>query len=47
MKEYVISYISKSGVTMLNIVVKSTSRIAAIEEVKEDAHIILSCVTIS
>jgi hypothetical protein len=47
MKEYCISYISKSGVTMLNVIIKSDSRINAIEEIIEDAHLVLSCVTIS
>lgn len=45
-KEFVISYISRSGVTMLNIVVEAENRLAAIEEIKPDAHLVISCVTI-
>lgn len=45
-KEFVISYISRNGVTMLNIVIEAESRLAAIEEIKPDAHLVLSCVTI-
>jgi hypothetical protein len=46
MKQFVISYVSRNGVTMLNIVVEASSRSNAIDEIKEDAYIVLSCVTI-
>ena len=47
MKEFIISYISKGGLVMLNTSVFASSRQEAIEDIKSDTgvRLILSCVT--
>ena len=46
MKTFIVSYLSKSEMIVLNQVINADSRIDAIAEVKEDALVILSTVTI-
>jgi len=46
MKTYVISYIDKSSYLILNATVEAMSRTEACAQVKPDARLILSCVTI-
>jgi hypothetical protein len=44
--KYLVSYVSKSGVVTLNLVIEGTSSIDAMFEIKEDVRMILSCVPI-
>ena len=46
MKTYICSYITKNGVTCLNVAINANSRTEAIDEIAEDVRIILSIVTI-
>jgi len=46
MKEFILSFITKSGATVLNSVIPAKKRQDAIDEVAENAHVILSCVSI-
>ena len=46
MKTYICSYITKNGVTCLNVAINANSRTEAIDEIAEDIRIILSIVTI-
>ena len=46
MKTFIVSYLSKSEMIVLNQVINADSRIDVIAEVKEDALVILSTVTI-
>lgn len=46
MKKYVISYISKHNFLILNAVVEASDRTEAIQEIKPDALLVLSCVTV-
>ena len=46
MKTFVISYLSKAQLIVLNVTIESTNLMDAIAEVREDALIILSTVCI-
>lgn len=46
MKQYCVSYITNEGVTVLNCIIKAESRSIAIEDIKDEANIILSVVPI-
>jgi hypothetical protein len=46
MKTYIISYLDKHSFVILNATVNAESRTEAIQEIKPDAIIILSCVTV-
>jgi hypothetical protein len=43
-RRYAVSYISKSGVVTLNLVIEGKSPLDALFELKEDVQLILSCV---
>ena len=47
MKTFVISYLSKAQLIVLNVTIESTNLMDAIAEVREDALIILSTVCIA
>lgn len=46
MKTYICSYITKNGVTCLNVAINANSRSEAIDEIAKDIKIILSIVTV-
>lgn len=46
MKTYIVSYITRTGVTCLNVAINAQTRAEAIDEISEDVWIILSIVSI-
>lgn len=47
MKQYSISYITRSGVTVLNMIVDATSIKNAIEQIADESTLVLSCVPVN
>jgi hypothetical protein len=43
-RKYVVSYVSKSGVVTLNLIIEGKTPLDALFELKEDVQMILSCV---
>lgn len=46
LKTFILSFITRNGVTVLNSVIYAKNRQEAIDEISEESHVILSCVTI-
>jgi len=46
MKTFIISYLTKTGIPCLNVIIEASNRASAIDEIKEDLLIILSLVPI-